>query len=584
VKGTTTFVAVSSAFLVAINVTAFCMTRAPEKKFSTTNSTPLSKLRILKPISVEEHSKLEEKSNPEKEPSDSSSEENKVKKQKKKDKKFKKQKKKQRKQKIEKHVDVIEDSKDRRQRKKEVKKEKTHHKCALCDRMVENPMFQRCSECQKIWKKEINKKKVEKHSKKNNGKKEAMPKTTEKKPEVKSTCKCGLPKKEKKDMCKKCFTSLKMAERLHHEEIDKKKNTKKDIKVKRKDKEFESKKDVDPKIAERVDEICSGLQKLERHGPNRHGGKEWKVRSGGRAGRRRGKKWWDVYNQLEAEKEPHYDDETSSESVDYSDEDSYEPRQKGKKTYDYSPSKELYSPSYKRDKKFEKDKEWGASTDDEPDFEEEPVIKFHCKNKVNPKLEKSCPSKLVKTGDIVRHCKIPVPAIGKNVVKVGTDKETVGYGYVVCESAFVTPSHYKGITHVHVRTNNKLVPHPCTKVKDLLVEDALEGLTLYTVTVKFSFSKIALAPTPAEFPGIILNSSYSQVSACVLQPKGIMSYIADSTFGDCGQPIVNTDKNEIVGFHIGVDKTNRVARVAYGVALSPSLLRDLDTEIKKLGF
>jgi hypothetical protein len=47
---------------------------------------------------------------------------------------------------------------------------------------------------------------------------------------------------------------------------------------------------------------------------------------------------------------------------------------------------------------------------------------------------------------------------------------------------------------------------------------------------------------------------------------------------------VDAVRNCIVGFHIGVNKTARVSKLALALALTPALLRQLTDKVQGLGF
>jgi hypothetical protein len=115
--------------------------------------------------------------------------------------------------------------------------------------------------------------------------------------------------------------------------------------------------------------------------------------------------------------------------------------------------------------------------------------------------------------------------------------------------------------------------------------DSIEGVKLFKVEKILPFSNIRLSIPQSEFPGIIIAPSFSQVSSIkFLQEQGLLSYIADSQLGDCGQPVVDTEANAVVGLHIGVNTNMKVARVAYAVAFTPKMLSAIQQKVKELGF
>jgi hypothetical protein len=191
------------------------------------------------------------------------------------------------------------------------------------------------------------------------------------------------------------------------------------------------------------------------------------------------------------------------------------------------------------------------------------------------------PSKVSNNKDIERHAKIPVNSICNNVVKVGTREETVGYAYMVSHNAFVCPSHYKNV-EVCVKGKQK---YDCKLVSTLKDPNGVEGVSVYMIDGNVAVSKIALNVPSAEFSGLIIAPGFSQVSSVEYKPDtALLAYTAESTFGDCGQPVVDAVRNCIVGFHIGVNKTARVSKLALALALTPSLLRQLTDKVQGLGF
>jgi hypothetical protein len=214
--------------------------------------------------------------------------------------------------------------------------------------------------------------------------------------------------------------------------------------------------------------------------------------------------------------------------------------------------------------------QWEDYSDWENDVDMSNKIEWNSK-----KTSKVCDNK-----DIEYHAKIPVHSISANVVKVGTEMETVGYAYLVSPSLFVCPSHYKYVEFVW-RARQKF---PCQLVQEFKDPSGAEGILLYEFKGTLPVNKIAMATPPSEFAGIIIAPGFSQISSCQHIDNSLIAYIAESTFGDCGQPVIDTEKGTVVGFHIGVNKSARVSHFAYAVALSPILLRNLNNKVKELGF
>jgi hypothetical protein len=214
--------------------------------------------------------------------------------------------------------------------------------------------------------------------------------------------------------------------------------------------------------------------------------------------------------------------------------------------------------------------QWEDYGDWEDDVDMSNKIEWNSK-----KLSKVCSNKAIEY-----HAKIPVHSISTNVVKVGTEEETVGYAYLVSPSLFVCPSHYKYVEFVW-RAKQKF---PCRLVEEFKDPTGVEGVSLYEFKGTLPTNKIAMATPPSEFAGIIIAPGFSQISSCQHIDNSLIAYIAESTFGDCGQPVIDTEKGTVVGFHIGVNKSARVSHFAYAVALSPTLLRNLSNKVKELGF
>lgn len=98
-------------------------------------------------------------------------------------------------------------------------------------------------------------------------------------------------------------------------------------------------------------------------------------------------------------------------------------------------------------------------------------------------------------------------------------------------------------------------------------------------------SKMPLASPKSEFPAVIIGPNFCQVSSCVFDPQlNLLTYLADSQMGDCGQPIIDSETNEVVGLHIGRNKSLKNSRIGYGLAFDPKSLRELDTTLGDLGF
>jgi hypothetical protein len=188
--------------------------------------------------------------------------------------------------------------------------------------------------------------------------------------------------------------------------------------------------------------------------------------------------------------------------------------------------------------------------------------------------------------DIVRHAKLPVPTIGRNVVKVGDANNDYGYGYVINKRMILVPSHYIVVSHVHLKFSNaKARVIPCELVSELQVTNNLEGVKLLMVAEDLPCNNLKLNIPVSEFPGVIISPSFSQVSSVKFLPDtGLLVYVADSQAGDCGQPVVDAESGNVVGFHIGVNKNNKQARVAYALALTPKLLNLINKKVQELGF
>lgn len=167
------------------------------------------------------------------------------------------------------------------------------------------------------------------------------------------------------------------------------------------------------------------------------------------------------------------------------------------------------------------------------------------------------------------------------MVKVGDLDNSYGYGYLVSKRLIVVPAHYTEISTVYV-AKQKL---KAEFISEIAIKGQLDGLKILRVDQDLPFSNIKLNIPQSEFPGLIISPAFSQCSSVYYDPeKGLLCYTADSNMGDCGQPVINSETNEIVGFHIGVNKTNRQARVAYALALSPKLLSQLNTLCEEQGF
>jgi hypothetical protein len=211
--------------------------------------------------------------------------------------------------------------------------------------------------------------------------------------------------------------------------------------------------------------------------------------------------------------------------------------------------------------------------------------KFHLLEFKDEELQKH-KSHLADNTTIVRHSKIPIPTIGRNVVKVGDSEFSYGYGYALNARIVLVPSHYTVISHIHLKLSNASAKKiPCEFVAELHVPGHLEGVKLLLTSSDVPFNGTKLNIPESEFPGIIIAPSFSQISSVKYLPEvGLLSYIADSVEGDCGQPVLDTETGNIVGFHIGVNKLNKQARVAYALALSPRLLGLIGDKVKDLGF
>jgi hypothetical protein len=217
--------------------------------------------------------------------------------------------------------------------------------------------------------------------------------------------------------------------------------------------------------------------------------------------------------------------------------------------------------------------------DDEPNFLKD--IRFDSKA-----LEK-LGTKICETAQIEKHSKIPVPSISRNIVKLGDHEFDYAYGYVIAPNIVMAPSHFVNITHVHRKESNSIgvVKIPCEQVFEYTESGFIEGVKLFKVDKALPHNNIRLSIPQSEFPGVIIAPSFSQVSSIkYLIDKGLLSYIADSQLGDCGQPVIDAEANSIVGLHIGVSTTMKVARVAYAVAFTPKLLSAVQQKVKELGF
>jgi hypothetical protein len=211
-------------------------------------------------------------------------------------------------------------------------------------------------------------------------------------------------------------------------------------------------------------------------------------------------------------------------------------------------------------------------------------VKFH--NQYLAKFE----TKICDNRDIVRHAKIPIPTIGRNVVKVGDEVNSYGYGYVLNKRMVLVPSHYVVVSHIHIKesASAKVKKIPCELVSELQVPGHLEGVKLLAIAqdqANLPFNGVKLNIPVSEFPGLIISPAFSQVSSVKYSPdNGLLIYTADSTEGDCGQAVVDTETNQVVGFHIGVNRLNKQARVAYALALTPKLLNLINKKVEELGF
>jgi hypothetical protein len=193
------------------------------------------------------------------------------------------------------------------------------------------------------------------------------------------------------------------------------------------------------------------------------------------------------------------------------------------------------------------------------------------------KLDKTCETDKV-FDEVEKHSKIPLRSVGNNVVKMGTSTDTIGYGYVIGVNYIIAPGHYKDVTHVYAPK-----ALPVTLVKKIVAKH--DNIHIYRCDTKLTVRDFPLALPKSEFPALITAPAFTQVSSAVYNPtEGLLTYTIDSVAGDCGQPVIDAETGCIVGIHIGVNKLQKVARVAYATAFTETVLREIKDFTASSGF
>lgn len=185
------------------------------------------------------------------------------------------------------------------------------------------------------------------------------------------------------------------------------------------------------------------------------------------------------------------------------------------------------------------------------------------------------------------HAKLPVKWM-RNVLKMYSKGEFVGYGTVISPTIIITPAHggYQNLTDVRVPgINNGLTGKPIHRVATLQ-DNLIDGIIVWEMDnkVQLPYSSIAFQASPKSARILWANCDSVQVSSVNTINNKIGSYLqydGASVPGDCGAMILDADTQCLVGLHVGILPNNKnqqsSTQVAMGIPFTTKIVNDLNS-------
>jgi hypothetical protein len=186
--------------------------------------------------------------------------------------------------------------------------------------------------------------------------------------------------------------------------------------------------------------------------------------------------------------------------------------------------------------------------------------------------------------DIDLHAKIPT-TIFKNVVHVFRNTLEVGFGTLISKNYLIVTAHgdFNKLTHCEQRIHG-LKNKTCSLSLESEIQEGglVDPIAIYKISGDMSYVSISRAVPINNFRGKIVSPISDQVTGFVFLNDSTykaLQYDVDSTFGDCGSFLLDTDKFCMVGLHCGVKKNTKnkqsSTRVGLGIPFTPFILDKL---------
>jgi len=176
------------------------------------------------------------------------------------------------------------------------------------------------------------------------------------------------------------------------------------------------------------------------------------------------------------------------------------------------------------------------------------------------------------------HSKIAVTCTQNIVKMLNSEGQIIGNGVLIGTRTVLFPGHYLKSNPVKVVQR---IPGSQDKISQLVSKVELPGpkadhIICGTLSVTLKHVGMKLTVAKGDSAGMWFSNNFMQVSNVTVTDDGYLKYQGDSIPGDCGQVIIDENGN-VLGIHIGIDKTKKASRVCIGLPITTpimSFLRD----------